>query len=584
MIMHRRFTWATVLAMLSLAGCSEDFWGKKTPTTRPSGTIDDLAAMRQASRSKAMEGTIGSVAYVEGGRLMRVRGYGLVWGLNGQGSKFCPPEIRDRILRDIRRFRLANPHLERNLTAEELIDSMDTSVVEITGEIPAGARQGTIFDVVVSATSVSPDTRTLAGGHLLPCELQILRDAAPGDNMEGQTYAKARGPVFINPFAGTTTQSAAGTSRLEGRVIGGGMTTVDRRLSLNTLVPSYKTVRQIADAINRRFPVEPKAADPTSPAHLELRIPESFQGREARFVEIVMHLPLSQSPTVREVRTKTLVGELSSSIDPPEDAALSLEGIGPSAITMLQDLYTSPRRQASWYAARTGLRLGDAAAVEVIARHARDPKSPYRTMAIRELGECANNPKAAMALRELMDLPDNWVRIRAYEALRTADRTAMVSDVVGRDPGNFVLDVLASKGPPLIYARRTGVRRIAMIGADHIVFRMPLFYSKPGKDVALSAGPGDKMLTVIRKEAGRLAGEFKLPLSLVLLVHFMGDDPRQDTRGKPQGLGLDYALVLEVLHSLCQDGAINARLEWEQQSIEDLVGPLRPTGRPESEL
>jgi len=102
--------------------------------------------------------------------------------------------------------------------------------------------------------------------------------------------------------------------------------------------------------------------------------------------------------------------------------------------------------------------------------------------------------------------------------------------------------------------------------------------------VTLSAAAGDQMLTIIRKELDRVVGEFKAPLSVVQLTHFMGGDPRMGPDNKPEGLGLDYSLVLDVLHTLCQDGALNARIEWEQQSIEDLVGPLRPTGRPESDL
>jgi hypothetical protein len=31
-------------------------------------------------------------------------------------------------------------------------------------------------------------------------------------------------------------------------------------------------------------------------------------------------------------------------------------------------------------------------------------------------------------------------------------------------------------------------------------------------------------------------------------------------------------------------GAIDADLQWEEPSVEDLFGPLSPTGRPESEL
>jgi flagellar basal body P-ring protein FlgI len=578
--------WSTLilgLLVCAQAGCGEDFWGKKQVTTRPAGTIGDRAALQDASRSVAMEGTIGSVAYLEGGRFMRVRGYGLVWGLNGQGSRFCPPTIRERLLRDIRRFRLAHPHVERNRTAEQLVDSMDTAVVEVSGEIPAGAAEGSSFDVVVSAATVAPDTRSLAGGFLLPCELQIYNESSPGEVIEGRTHAKARGPIFLNPFSDPG-QDSAGTSLLEGRVLGGGLNVLSRRLSLTTVVPSYYTVRQAADAINRRFIADPKVAESTSPSTIQLRIPSEMRGKEARFVELVRHLPLLPAATIREARTKVLTHELTRSETLPEDVALSLEGIGPSVIPMLQALYTHPRKQTNYYAARTGLRLGDAPALEVIVKHARDAKSPFRMQAIRELGDRGPTTSAATALRDLLKDSDPVVRVRAYESVRTADPRSMISTTVGRDPGNFILDVLPSDGPPLIYARRTGVRRIALIGADQMALRLPLFYAKSGREITLSAAANDKLLTVLRKDAGSVIGEFKIPLSVVLLTRFMGDDPRQGVDKKPLGLGLDYAVVLDVLNSLCENGSLNARLEWEQQTVEDLVGPLRPMGRPESEL
>jgi len=144
-----------------LAGCGPN--REKGSTSQSAAGLDDLAALARERRAIAIEGTVGSVAYVQGKRLMRVRGYGLVWGLNGRGSKDCPPGVRDYLLREIRKVRLAHPHVDRNLTAEQLIDSLNTSVVEVTGDIPAGAVKGRAFDVFVSASTVSPDTRSLAG-------------------------------------------------------------------------------------------------------------------------------------------------------------------------------------------------------------------------------------------------------------------------------------------------------------------------------------------------------------------------------------------------------------------------------------
>ena len=108
--------------------------------------------------------------------------------------------------------------------------------------------------------------------------------------------------------------------------------------------------------------------------------------------------------------------------------------------------------------------------------------------------------------------------------------------------------------------------------------------ARPGRPVTISAREGDQQLTLLRKEDAAVAGEFRLPLSVVLLTRFLGDDPRPGADGKPDGLDLDYAVVLDVLYDLCESGAINAELRWEEHSVEDLLGPLRPMGRPESEL
>jgi len=401
--------------------------------------------------------------------------------------------------------------------------------------------------------------------------------------IEGRTHAKARGPVFVNPFS-PSGGTASGTDLRDGRVIGEGVNLEDRRLSLKTFVASYVTAERIANTINRRFNTDPKTADATGPSHIDLNMPPSARGRERWFVELVLHLPLSMSPLVREARTKTLVGELARPGLPPEEAALSLEGIGPSVIPMVQQLYAHPRRQASYYAARTGLRLADAPAIEVVIQHAKDPRSPFRLQAIEELGDCTFPPRAAAALRQLLVDDDPRIRILAYEALREVHRDSIVSVVVGRHPGNFILDVVPSEGSPLIFARKTRIRRIALIGANRMTFRPPLFYAKPGRQVTLSLPADDRFLTILRKEAGKVIGEFKVPLNVARFTQFMGDDPALGRDGQPQGLGLDYAVVLDVLYHLCETGGITADMRWEEPSIEDAIGPLRPMGRPESEL
>jgi hypothetical protein len=396
--------------------------------------------------------------------------------------------------------------------------------------------------------------------------------------------------VFINPFAsargGASVTTQPGTASLrEGVIIGGGVNKLARRLSLVTMIESYATVRQIEDAINSRFNGPDKLAKAASPTNVELKIPPQYAGDRQRFIQLVMHLPLASSPILREARTKALTSELGRTDESLDDAALSLEGLGSSVLGPLQALYADPRRAVNYYAARTGLRLGDELAVEVIVRHALDARSPYRMAAIRELGYCQSVGRASEALHLLLVESDTRVRIRAYESLRKVDPHSIGQIVVGERPQNFLLEVVPCEGPGLIYARRTDSRRIALIGGNRMMFRPPVLYSQPGQPVTLSAPQAAHVLQVVRKEVGGTSiGPYEVPLDVVRLTRFLGDDMRLGPERRLEGLQLDYAVVLDVLYRLCEKGAISADMRWEEPTVEDLVGPLDPMGRPESEL
>ena len=564
------------------AGCALFEEKPAKPAERPGGTMAKAGESAVGQPYLAVQGTIGSVTYVEGGQLMRVRGFGLVCGLNGTGSTKCRPNLREYVEREIRRARSATPHIQYTQTPQEIIESPDTAVVMVEGEVPAAAAKGRRFDLRVSA--VDEDTKSLAGGILMPCDLKILAAVSPQEVLEGQTHAKAAGRVFINPF-GASGGNAAAVNLREGQIIGGGLNLVDRRISLVSSFEAYATVQQIMDSINRRFPGEEPTAKAVSPNRVTLRIPEALRGGgEGRFLELVRHLPLSSTPVELEARAKLLAGQLVRTDVPPNQTAAALEGIGESVLPMIQPLYTHARRQVNYYAARTGLRLGDELAMAVIVHHTKDPKSPFRSQAIRELGRSKLTHQAAAALRELLADDDPLMRIEAYEALRQVAPQVVARVVVGQDPQNFLLEMVPAQGPPLIYARRTGYPCIGMIGGDRLVCQPPLLYSEAGKTVTLSAKAEDQMVTLLRKDAKGMLGPYRAPLSVPRLTQFMGDDLRSDADGKLQGLGLDYAAVLDVLYRLCEKKAINAQMKWEEPSVEELVGPLEPMGRPESEL
>lgn len=574
--------WAATLLLGFLAGCGPEFWGHKRPTSRPAGTLGDKSELTRP-QSIAREGTIGAISYLEGVRLMRVKGFGLVTGLAGKGSSGCPSSVREALVKEVRRMRSANPARGDLLPdPNAMIDSLDTAVVEVVGEIPAGAAQGRTFDVFV--TAIDQDTVSLAGGELIPCDLKIYQEVSPARILEGRTLARASGPVFLNPFRSREQSSPGNADLTAGRVIGGGSNLVERKLRLITTVESYATVRRMAEVINRRFESDSKVADPISPASVELRVPPGYRGQEARFLEIVFHLPLITSMVEREARVKALVGELARPDAPLEDVALSLEAMGKSVIPLLQGMYTDDRKAVNYHAARTGVRLGHDLALPVLVRHANDERSPFRGAAIRELGTCPLQRDAGRALRALLESSDIRIRLLAYESLRELDREAVMRFRVGEETLNFWLELAPSRGAGIIYARRTKVRRIGLIGGEEMTCRTPLFYSVDGSPVTLTAEANETRMNVLLRKANKTIGPFKVPLSIPILIRFLGDAPVKDENGGLKGLGLDYAQVLDVLYRLCESGAINAEMRWEEPTVEDLVGPLKPLARPESDL
>ncbi len=551
---------------------------------RPGGTMGDRKAVSD-ELARILGGTIGAAAVVEGTRLLRVQGYGLVIGLLDQGSPRCRDALREVIATEIRRAREAGQlkaytHLAEAST-EEIIRSLDTAVVVVEGEIPAGAPKGRSFDVVVRA--VDEETRSIAGGLLLPCDLRIYQAGAGGQVLEGKIRGSAAGTVFVNPFTAEGTEATTINLR-EGRIISGGTCAESRELRLVTVMESYATVRQMREIINRRFGGPDPVADATSPSNINLKVPPAYAGREGQFLELVRFLPLTGSAVEQEARARTLVGEMGRLDAPMNEIALCLEGIGVSVLPMLQPLYASPRREVNYHAARTGMRLGDALAMQVIIQHAGDSRSRFRLGAIRELARAPDGRRAGAALRGLLDYPDVKIRVLAFESLFEADRQSVARFQVGRNPANFFLDIVPCDSRPLIYVTRTRVPRIALIGGDRMVCTPPVLYVGGDRGVTLSAGAGDRMIRVLRKDPAGTLGPYAVSPEVPVLVKFLGGNLRVDDQGQLIGLGLHYGAVIEVLHRLCRKESINAEFTWEEPGVEDLLGPLKPTGRPETEL
>jgi hypothetical protein len=587
--MSRHWRLGTAVASLSfiltatIHGCGttgQTTWLRQSPRQKEAAEKASATA-DEPNESAGVRDTVQTVAWLEGMRRMSVGGYGLVVGLGKNGTKQCPRPVREYMLKEMRsRYRLGGEYESlKHLSPESLLDSEETAVVAVYGEIPAAVQKGTFFDLTVRALE-GTDTRSLEGGWLMPCKLKLWSDGQP---VEGRVLGEGCGQVFINPFA-LKENAATKTDPRGGTVIGGGRCDEPRRIRLVLTEPSAAIASRLMHLINQRFGVEPdKTADAISPGAVNLRVPPQWQGHEPHFLELLMHLYVPGSPSFADLRLRDLDEEAVRPDAALADIALAWEGLGKISLPHVRKLYTHQDHGISYFAAQAGLRLGDDLALEVMSRHVKDPRSPYREIAVRELGEATGISRAVTILRPLLDQDDQRIRGLAYEGLRH-HRDPIIKTVQVGETG-FAVDVVPASSRFVIGARRSGEQRITIFGTGLQCVR-PAFYSHHAEMVLITADAGDKHLTVVRRTplTGRLSTPIKAPFSVLGLIQTLGKDPNKDINGEYEGLGLTYSQVVEVLHDLCANKTIDATFVLQAAEAAEVTATPRDTGRPESEL
>jgi len=575
----RRLAQPGVTVLLVLAGCQDVDWFKKPPPPEPkpqpraAQTFDPVVA-----------GSIGAQTLVSSADMEPLRGFGLVVGLNGTGSSDCPTVIREYLIDYLaKQVRPEDkPERRRRPSPEALIDSPNTAVVEIRGVVPTGARRFTRFDLQVEALP-GTSTTSLEGGILLPTQMRFFDRAASGQGMlAGAVLAEGGGPLFINPF-GKAAEATSDADPRRGYVLGGGRALEARPVRLVLLQPSYALARTMERRINERFGQKPKAAEARSSGYLVLNTPPELARTPERFRQLVAHLYVDNQPAFCERKARELVSLAAGDGANHEHIALAWEGMGRSVIPQIQTFYTHGSVTLRFYAARTGLRLGDAAALPVMSELAASGGHSQRLLAIRELGDC-DSPQAALSLAPLLSAADQEIRIAAYEALlqrsHPAIRSVQFRHLTDRSQLSFILDVVECDGPLLIHVRRTRLPRLAVFGR-RVPVTPPVFYAAPDDSLTIHTVEDSDDLQVFAKERGRLSEDIAVPPRVVDLVTALADLPLKDEARPLRGLGLPYSRVVQVLAALCRDQTIPAALVLEQTPLTELLGPELTPERPE---
>ncbi|MCG8404909.1 MAG: flagellar basal body P-ring protein FlgI [Phycisphaerales bacterium] len=549
-----RFMIVAMTGWLCIAGCHmtqtewERFWTQgreksQQPEAEPQ-LVSDSAALRDA---------IAPLVTIQGMRLNRVRGFGLVVDLVDTGGRDGPEVVKNYIIKEIRRTQeVGGP----DLPPTDILNSRDTTMVQLTGDIPAGAREGDRFDILVEA--IGGETKSLVGGRLVLGDLKIYAET-PSGVLGGKTLATAEGAVFVSPFNRRGKPSDKINLR-RGVVLGGGIVTESRKLRLVLNDPSPSRAKQIERQLNGRYSRDDPIALVESSSVVALKFPPGYYRRKHYFLEHVLH-------TSWKPNSQKHIRELVDSFEEPKAdynaIGLALEAIGKIVLSDLKPLYGHESVAINYFVGRTGLRLEDRDALEIVAAHAKNPESPFRSEAIHELGWALRMYGAGEQLRKLLNDSDHEVRIQAYRALRRRSHPSIKTKVLDRD--NLILDVVDSKGPYLIYVQRGTAPRIAVFGRS-MRCQLPAIFPGSRNDgrrlvTQLSASRGQEHLTLIykNKRNGRISPKLRAPLNVAALIEYLGDSPRQDENGKRSGYAVPYSEIVDILSTFCETETIPAR-------------------------
>jgi hypothetical protein len=270
-----------------------------------------------------------------------------------------------------------------------------------------------------------------------------------------------------------------------------------------------------------------------------------------------MHVPIRQVGGTWEAKAREIAAAMESSGADHDELALVWEAIGRQVLPMVQPLYESPNPVVSFYAARTGLRLGDTRALPVLAAAAGAKDSPFQMAAIEELGRHSISARTTPVLRGLLDDENQAVRLAACDALLRQGDTVKIKRTMIKD--QFELDLVDSAGQPMIYVSQSLWQRIVVFGPDPVI-RRPMFFRAADDLVTISATEGREKLTVFRKvpRTGRSSEAFEVPPVTSELVRLLGTLPTREGGQGMYGLGLTYGQVVGVLQRMCNSGDIPA--------------------------
>jgi hypothetical protein len=576
-----------VVALLfgALAGCEK--YQTKAPTPAPKYR----SIPNDPKLPVFLRGTIKDLTVAGNTGDFPVSSWGLVVGLRNTGDCTCPSLIRQWMIKQMQ-VHYVGSHLmgDDKITPDQMLSDPRCAVVAVAAYIPPGARKDDYIDAVVQCMPGN-NTTSLSNGMLYRTELRINGYADPVGAVN--VYAKAQGNVFVNPAYAATDSTDLNASMRDGLRSGliphGARVLTDRPIHLMLRTPSWATSRAIEQRINQRFQTPEPFNDPAAAAQDEgivhIFVPRSYHGDWEHFVGLVTHLYMNSNPAFGALKAKQLAEEAAKPDAPLMDISYAWEALGKLSIPYITPLMTDPRPQVQFAAARAAAFLDDPYGEDRLVQIATTSGHPFQLNAVQALGAIGDYIQVDSALSNLLNSDESLVRIEAYKVLVTHDSKYIFSKPIHSplNPENgFMLDMVNSSGPPLIYCSRLGLPRVAIFGRNAAV-QTPLVFSTFNSRLTISSDTNSNNMVKIfyTDEAQRRPMQALSGRGVGEIVARLGG-------ASDDGFHFTYGDVVTILQAMVDKKDVAASFVLQQlpqlaKQVEQT--PLQPdSGRPQAPL
>jgi flagellar basal body P-ring protein FlgI len=559
----RKILQTTVLSLCAMAGC----------TQAPQKQTPKYTSLPNRDVPAYLEGTIYQYTDLTGTEPFPVSGFGLVTHLHGTGGSRVPTPVRSFMVKELARHfdNLATNYV----SPEDILNSKDVAIVKIDGYLPPGARAGrdwnSWFDVQVSALPDS-DCTSLAHGVLFLADLKV-NGANPSDPGNGMVTVKAQaaGEVFVNPayVLDSTDQSpAAQRSRRTGIVMSGGRVMQDQPLLLRLRSPQRQMARAIERRIIERFQdvvdddlrpgtgtdaaTDKKVADADDEGVIRVYVPKAYTGNWAHFAGIVTHLYLNGGDAVFAAKQAQVLAD-EAATDPKApllDISYCWEGLGQPARYAIEPLLSSDKPDVRFAAARAAAFLHDPSALPVLLSIAQSKGNPFRVSAVQVMADLPETPLVDRMCRSLLSCDEATVRLEAYKMLarhEDEDPSVYTRWITNGNHQVFALDIIHGDGPPMVWASRQGIPRVAVFG-NQTSLDLPMMFEAMDRRLTISTDPNGKTVTIFyqgvdQPKPVRVVTSPDIPEIVAALA---GDG----TITGPSTMHLGYSDIVAILQSL----------------------------------